>query len=170
MGVRVTFLSRFCTAQEDTTEKSYSDPLSSSGAEVGFLHRPARADLLGRSGFEHTAVDHHGKDVRDGEHGVHVVLDEQDGVIANEPAEQLDDANGFLGAHARERLVEQQHLGSGRQRHRDFHLAALAVGKGRKRHPGARFESDLGKRAFRRLRNVAVARRVPEEAHRRWQT
>ena len=57
------------------------------------------------------AVDHHGDAVGDAEHGVHVVLDQQDRVAgACSAASSAEHALGLLGAHAGERLVEQQHL------------------------------------------------------------
>ena len=44
-------------------------------------------------------------------------------------ASSVEHALGFLGAHAGERLVEQQHLRRGREAHRDFELPLLAVRK-----------------------------------------
>ena len=64
------------------------------------------------------------------EHGVHVVLYQQDGVVFFEAQQQLHHALGLGLAHARQRLVEQQHAGLGGQGHGDFELALLAVAGG----------------------------------------
>jgi hypothetical protein len=94
---------------------------------VGDLHLAVRADRLGRVARDHLAVDHHGDAVGDAEHRVHVVLDQQHRVGALERAEQLEHAAGLLGAHAGERLVEQQRTRARRQAHRDLELALAAV-------------------------------------------
>jgi hypothetical protein len=62
-----------------------------------------------------------------GKHGVHVVLDQHDSVIARQIAQQHDGALRLFGAHAGERLVEQQEIGAARDQHGDFELALLAA-------------------------------------------
>jgi hypothetical protein len=85
------------------------------------------ADRGGRAAREHGAVDHHGDRVGDAEHRVHVVLDEQHRVAVLQRREELEHPLRLLGAHPRERLVEQQHLRAGSQAHRDLELPLLAM-------------------------------------------
>src|SRR5258706_2089164 len=96
-------------------------------SKISLLDSAAGADLGRGSGFEHPAVDHDGERIGYCEHGIHVVFDEQDGVILCEFAQQRDDAQGFVGAHAGKRFVEQQHAPARRQRHGDLNLALLAM-------------------------------------------
>jgi len=56
-------------------------------SKISLLDGAAGADLGRGTGFEHAAVDHDGEHVGDGEDGIHVVLDEQDGVAGREFAQ-----------------------------------------------------------------------------------
>ena len=73
------------------------------------------------------AFGHHGHPVGDGEHEIHVVLDQQHRMLARQALEQGGHALRFLRAHAGQRLVEQQDLGVAGERHGDLELALLAV-------------------------------------------
>jgi hypothetical protein len=98
--------------------------------QVRGLHAGIGAHLRGRAAGDHLPVDHHGELVGQREHRVHVVLDQQDAVVFLDGQQQGDHALGFGHAHAGQRLVEQQHLRLGGQRHRDFELALFAVADG----------------------------------------
>ena len=120
---------------------------------------------------QHRAFGHHRHPVGDREHEVHVVLDQQHGVLARQALQQRDHALRFLGAHAGQRLVQQQHLGLAGQRHGDLELALLAVRQGtpamrlasvRPARPGPRPAAaalDQGCVALRRLQRIARAAR-----------
>ena len=60
---------------------------------------------------------------------VHLVLDQQDGLVAArlQPADQFEDDRHFVDAHARSRFVEHQYLRLQRHQDRDFELAFVAV-------------------------------------------
>jgi hypothetical protein len=55
------------------------------------------------------------------------VLDQQDGVAGLQFGQQRQHALGLFGAHAGQRLVQQQHLRRGGQAHGDLQLPLLAV-------------------------------------------
>jgi hypothetical protein len=95
--------------------------------EVSGAHFRAVANKVSVAGGDLDAVDHHGDHVGNAEHRIHVVFHQQNGVVGAQRVEQLEHALGFLGAHAGQRLVEQQHLGFGGQAHGDLELAFLAV-------------------------------------------
>ena len=78
-------------------------------AQVGVAHLGIDADPLRHVARDDRAVDHHRDAVGDAEHRVHVVLDQQHGMLGLERRQQRQHALGLLGAHAGERLVEQQH-------------------------------------------------------------
>jgi len=94
------------------------------------------------------------------------VLDQQDCVLLLQRTDQLDHARGLLGTHTGERLVEQQHLRIGRERHRDFELALLTV----RQHRRARRLASPQPRGLERAPRAAVHRVVtlgaPPESHR----
>ena len=104
------------------------------------------------AGRDHRAVDHHRDAVGDAEHRVHVVLDQQDRVRGLEAREQPQHALGLLGAHAGQRLVEQQHARPGRQAHRDLELALVAVAQRAGDALGHAVEAGRGQRLARRRR------------------
>jgi hypothetical protein len=121
-------------------------------AQVGRLHLVVGAHGLRRVAGDHAAVDHHRDAVGDAEHRVHVVLDQQDRVAGLQLAAAVrQHALGLLGAHAGQRLVEQQHLGLGGQAHGDLELAPLAV---RQRAGGGR----AGRPARRAIARIAACR------------
>ena len=81
-------------------------------------------------------------------------------------SQQRHHARRFLGAHAGERLVEQQHLGLGREHHRDLELALLAVATAPPRMSLAARSPARPARARARARrdDRPVAARVGEDA------
>jgi hypothetical protein len=56
-------------------------------------------------------VEQHADAVGQREHGVHVVLDQQDAVLPLQALQQGHDLRRFDRPHAGHRLVQQQHLG-----------------------------------------------------------
>ena len=69
----------------------------------------------------------HGDRLGDRPHELHVVLDDDDRVLAGERQQQLRRALGFLRRHAGDRLVDQQQLGLLHQQHADLEPLLLAV-------------------------------------------
>src|SRR6185503_15176474 len=103
---------------------------SSTGhSEVGLLH-----DRRGNHG-RRIAVGHELALVQDDDavgeraHHVHLVLDQQDGLVALrlDGADQVEDHRHFVDAHARGRLVEHEHFRLEREQDRHFELALVAV-------------------------------------------
>ena len=95
--------------------------------EVGGLDRGVVADRSRGAGGEHGALDEHGHDVGDLEDEIHVMLDQQYGVIAREGFQKGGDAFAFFLAHAGERFIEEKDFRIGCERHGDLELALLAV-------------------------------------------
>ena len=74
--------------------------------------------------------------------------------------EQRQHAPGLLGAHAGERLVEQQHARRGREAHRDLELALGAVAERRRRSAlGVAVEAGGGERARRAASTLRASQR-----------
>jgi len=71
------------------------------------------------------AIDHHGDPICDTEHRVHVVFDQQDRVVCLSSPSRFSMRSVSFGAHARERLIEQQHPGLRGQAQGDLELALL---------------------------------------------
>ena len=78
--------------------------------------------------------------------------------VALQRGEQREHAVGLLGAHAGERLVEQQHARRGRQAHRDLELALGAVAE-RRRRVRAGVAGEAGGASARARDGEAVAHR-----------
>ena len=76
---------------------------------------------------EHAALHEHGERVGGGKDRIHIVLDQNNRVIACEIAQERDDALRLFEPHAGERLVEEKQVGAARDQHRDFELALLAA-------------------------------------------
>ena len=106
--------------------------------------RPAHlrigADLLGRAGRDGAAIDQHGDAVGEREHGVHVVLDQEDGALPLSAAQEARSCAAIPRAPMP--AIGSSSSSSARlagQRHGDFELALLAVREdGRRRHRRAR--------------------------------
>ena len=84
-------------------------------------------NLVGRAAGDDAPIDEGRDPVGQAEHGLHVVLDQQNGPPAFERFEQAKDARRFLGSQPRHRLVEQQDPRAGRQRKAELELPALAM-------------------------------------------
>src|SRR5258708_2667974 len=95
--------------------------------EVDFVHALVPGDLLRRPLDQHFALHQNGDALREAEHQIHVVLDDQDRDVLGELVEHLQDAMRFQRRHARGGLVEEQHLGVQSERDRDFHQALFPV-------------------------------------------
>ena len=98
-------------------------------AEIGFLHARIVGDFLRRALGQLAAFVQDGDAVGELEHGVHVVLDQNDGAALAQIADELLDALALGRAQAGERLVEQQHRRPRRQSKAELEPALLAIGK-----------------------------------------
>ncbi|MNP74503.1 hypothetical protein D3C76_1713910 [compost metagenome] len=76
-------------------------------SQVGSPHLRVVAHLFDAAGQHRLAVHQHRDAVGEGEHRVHVMLDQQDRVTALEAVQQLGHARGLVGAHPGRRLIEQ---------------------------------------------------------------
>src|SRR6266516_1944951 len=94
--------------------------------EIDLMHASVLGELLRRHLDQHCALHQHGDALREAEHEVHVVLDDQDGDVPGQIVEHLEDAVRFDRGDARGRLVEEQHPGIQAERDRDFDQALLA--------------------------------------------
>ena len=95
---------------------------------------------------------HHSDRVGDAENDCHVVLDDDDVDRAGHFADFGNRALGFRRAHAAGRLIEQQQLRFGDQRHADLEQRHVAVGQRAGRAVCQRGEADLFERLCRRAR------------------
>ena len=91
------------------------------------MHDLVGANLVGGSFHDHAAVVHHRHPVRYTERDVHVVLDEDERDRGIERQQKVGEEDALAPGQARRRLVEHQHAGPRGERHRDRHLAMLAV-------------------------------------------
>ena len=88
------------------------------------------ADRLGRPFGDDAAEVQHGNALAQAHHETHVVLDHEDRVAARLDVFDLGHQVDLLaGVHAGDWLVEQQQLGLGGQRPREFELALVAIGE-----------------------------------------
>jgi hypothetical protein len=94
------------------------------------------------------------------------VLDQEDRELALELAQQRDHAHGFLRAHARHRLVEQQHPRPRRERHADLELPVLAVAHARDHHVLAPGKADAREQLARGLAQDGLLAGVAPEPER----
>src|SRR6266545_2792942 len=78
--------------------------------------------------YDDAAVVQHGDFLGEIERGIHIVLDHDHGHFPRDARDQLLHRGALLARQPRERLVEEQHPGLLRQRHRDFEPALLPVG------------------------------------------
>lgn len=57
-------------------------------AQIRLLHRLGAADGLRIAAFEDASVDHHRQHMRNAEHGIHVMLNQDDGVVGCQSRDQ----------------------------------------------------------------------------------
>ena len=100
------------------------------------MHFAIDADRRGAVRGDHRAIDHHRDTVGHGEYRLHIVLHQQHGMAVAQAVQQVEHARRLLRPHARQRLIEQQHLGLRRRAHRDFELALLPVRQRTGHDPG----------------------------------
>src|SRR5688500_14428575 len=82
-------------------------------SKIGFLHDRRGDDLRRRAGGDQLALVQHDDAVGERAHHVHLVLDEEDGLLSC-PLDFLDEGKHgghFVDAHPRGGLVEHEHLG-----------------------------------------------------------
>src|SRR5437773_3211572 len=68
-------------------------------------------DLPGTPGGEHGAAHQHRDPLREAEHEIHVVIDDEHGDLPREPLDGVEDDVALRAGHAGGGLVEQQHPG-----------------------------------------------------------
>src|SRR3954463_106261 len=98
-------------------------------SQVDFLDLLAVLDLLGRSRFQNFAEVQDGNRVRQVEHHVHVVLDQEDRELAVELHEKLGHFKRLAGGQTCRRLVEKKDARVARKPENDLELALFAVRK-----------------------------------------
>ena len=99
-------------------------------AQVSRLHDGAGANVVGQVAGDDLAIHHHGDPVGDAEHGVHVVLHQQNRVRLLELFKHRQHAISFFGPHAGQWFVKQQYGRVCGQTHRDLELTLLAMADG----------------------------------------
>src|SRR3569833_1925476 len=105
-------------------------------AEIGLAHALVGRDLLCVAGRQNGALRHYGDGVRYVEHHRHVMLDDDDIDRARHLADADDCAFGLRRTHAAGRLIEQEQLGLGNQRHAALEQGRVAIGEGAGRASG----------------------------------
>src|SRR4051812_18254247 len=97
------------------------------GAQVDVLDQSVRLDLGDRPLGDDPACVHHGHEVRVAAHEVHVVLDDDDGPVTNDPLQQLAGRVALVCAHPCDGLVEEHHLCVLHQQHAYLQPLLLSV-------------------------------------------
>src|SRR5438105_15585796 len=85
--------------------------------------------LVCGSRFNQLALEKEGRQIRHAGRLLHIMRDDDDGVMALEFENQVFDAGGRGGVESRSRLVEQNDLRVGCQRLRDTQALLLPAGK-----------------------------------------
>src|SRR5882724_2816629 len=98
-------------------------------SEIGVLNRLVAADCIRRSIRKKPALIEHGDALCQLKYRIEIVLDDDDGSRARDPFDQRATRLALGRAHARERLIEQQHIRAGGERHADFKAAFFAIGQ-----------------------------------------
>src|SRR6267378_170111 len=135
-------------------------------AEIDLVHAPVPGDLLRRPLDQDLALHEHGDALREAEHEVHVVLDDEDGDVLGQIVQHLQDAVRFQRRHARGGLVEEQHAGLQPERDRDFDQALLAVGEVEDANARVLGETERREQLHALLAHVAVRARRAQHAPR----
>src|SRR5499426_767250 len=133
--------------------------------EVDLVHAPVGADLGRRSLAQYLALHQYRDPLREAEHDVHVVLDDEDRDVGRQRVEHLQDPLRFERRHAGRGLVEQQHLGLEPERDGDFDQALLAVRQVDHAHRRVGVQSQAREQRHCLVADVAMrARRAPRAA------
>src|SRR5690606_18327427 len=106
---------------------AHAVPCAISRAHVGLDHLRIARDLLIGAFGQDLAARQNGDEIRQVRHHRQVVLDHQHRPVLGDAPDQLGDAADVLAAHARHRLVEQQHLGIERECRGDLEGALASV-------------------------------------------
>ena len=96
-------------------------------AQIRSLNQAFRTHGLRLTSFQNGAVDHHSQRVRERKHCIHIVLDQQDGVVTGKGSQQVDNLRRFFRTHAGQRFIEQLQTRVSGERHGDLDLALFAV-------------------------------------------
>ena len=121
---------------------SHGDALTNAcgrGAQIDLLHLRVGLHLGHRAFGDHLPTCQHRHRCRECAHEIHVVFDDDDRAFTADAAQQVSGLLTFLGAHAGDRLVEQQHVGVLHQQHADLEPLLLTV----RQHAG-RFVGQVG--------------------------
>src|SRR6185295_7067170 len=97
--------------------------------EIGFLHDRRGDDRRRVAVGDELSLVEDDDAVGERAHDVHLVLDQQDGLVAArlDVADEIEDHRHFVDAHAGGRLVEHEHFGLEREQDRHLELALVAV-------------------------------------------
>ena len=94
-------------------------------------------------------------------HELHVVLDDDDGAVGDDPLEQVAGLLALLGAHAGDRLVEEHHPRVLHQQHPDLEPLPLPVGQEPRRPVRQCGEADRLQRLLDALGDLAAGEQQP---------
>jgi len=137
-------------------------------AEIRLAHDGGVDDLRRRAVGHELALVQHDDAVGELFHHVHLVLDQQDGLVATpaDGGDDVEDGRDLVDAHAGGRLVEHEDVGLERQQDRDLELALVAVRQGRGHGVGALRERHGGEMRARAVGQLAMRRGAAEQVQR----
>src|SRR5579862_255982 len=134
---------------------SSADVSGMAGPKIGLAHRRIIRHRLVVTLGQNLSTAKHGNTVTQiGDHA-EIVFDHQDGAVDRQRFDQRADAIDVLAAHARHRLVEQQHLRLERDRRCDLKRALAAIWQFHRQHRSVGLKSDV-----REQRAGALIKRV----------
>ena len=117
-----------CSPDDDELRRRRRTSRHDAHSEIGLLDvgvlRHRRIVALG----EHAPARQHGDAIGEIGDDLQIVLDHQDRAVGGDAPDQRGDAVDVLVAHARHRLVEQQHFRIERERGGDLQRALAAIG------------------------------------------
>src|SRR5262249_243480 len=96
-------------------------------AQIGTTHLGIGTNGLRRARGNGTAINEDGDAIGERQDHVHVMLDEQNGVLATQAAQERHHARRFLRSHASRWFIEQEQFRPGSQSYGKFELALFAV-------------------------------------------
>ena len=127
--------------------------------QVDLLHLGVGLHLGHRALGDHLAACQHGHRCGERAHEVHVVFDDDDRALTADAAQQVSGLLALFVAHARDRLVEQQHVGVLHEQHADLQPLLLAV----RQHPGGLIGQIGQTRCLQGLLDRRQHRRAPPQ-------